>query len=49
VLLVITLPLQLIGFIDRVAGWLPWLPMLVFELALAWLFLRGRGVSQRPI
>jgi hypothetical protein len=32
---VLALPLQLVGFIARPVEWLMWIPMLVFELALA--------------
>lgn len=47
VLLVVILPLQLSGFLPAVnwlgpATWLMWLPMLVYEVALAlWLILKG--------
>ena len=42
VLLVVDLPLELAGFLDGPVGWLTWLPMLVFEVALGlWLLIKG--------
>jgi hypothetical protein len=41
-LLAVCLPLQLVGILGGAVGWLLWLPMLVFELALAgWLLVKG--------
>lgn len=45
VLLVVVLPLDLSGLLARPAGFLVWLPMLVFELVLAlWLVVKGAAV-----
>ena len=42
VLLVVVLPLQLVGFFAGTVGWLLWLPMLGFELTIAfWLIIKG--------
>jgi hypothetical protein len=42
VLLVVSLPLQLIGFLGGLFGGLIWLPMLVFEVTIAfWLLIKG--------
>jgi hypothetical protein len=42
VLLVISLPMQLIGFLGGLVGGLIWLPMLVFEVTIAfWLLIKG--------
>lgn len=42
VLLVVALPLQLAGFLGRPVTWFVWIPMLVFEVALAlWLIIKG--------
>ena len=48
VLLVLVLPLQLAGFVQRsVTGYL-WMPMLVFEVALAlWLLIKGVAPARR--
>lgn len=41
-LLVVALPVQLAGFLPASLGWPIWMPMLVFELTLAfWLLIRG--------
>ena len=46
ILLVVVLPLMLAGLIDGLVTKLIWLPMLVFELALAlWLIIKGVAVS----
>lgn len=46
VLLVITLPVQLAGFLPDSLAWPIWLPMLVFEVALAvWLIVKGVAVT----
>ena len=53
VLLVVVLPLQFAGLIDSinwlgVATWIMWLPMLVFEVALAvWLIVNGVAMPAR--
>jgi hypothetical protein len=48
VLLVVSLPLQLIGFFGGLVGGLIWLPMLVFEVAVAlWLLIKGAGSGRR--
>ncbi len=42
VLLVVALPLQLAGFLRGPVTWFMWMPMLVFEVALAlWLLIKG--------
>ncbi len=42
VLVVVGLPAQLVGFFGGLVGWLIWLPMLVFEVVLAfWLLIKG--------
>ena len=45
IVLVVILPLQLAGLVGRPVGltyWFMWLPMLVFEVALAlWLLIKG--------
>ena len=47
VLLVVALPLQLAGFVRGQVSNFIWIPMLVFEVALAlWLLIRGVGMSQ---
>jgi hypothetical protein len=51
-LLVVTLPFQLAVGADPTATWLPWLPMLVFELIFAvWLITKGvaPASSGRPL
>ena len=48
VLLVVGLPVQLVGFLSGPVGGLIWLPMLVFEVALA-LWLLIKGVSKRAV
>jgi hypothetical protein len=52
VLLVVCLPLEMAGFIA--GNWLPWMPMLVFEVIFAlWLLIKGvapqatRGTTER--
>jgi len=48
VLLVVGLPLELAGFFGGPVVWLMWLPMLVFEVALAlWLLIKGVAVPER--
>jgi len=48
ILLVVDLPLELAGFLDGSVGWLIWLPMLVFEVALAlWLLIKGVATGER--
>ena len=53
VLLVLVLPLQLAGFLNvgffaGAAGWLIWLPMLVFEVVFAlWLLVKGVAMPAR--
>lgn len=47
-LLVLVLPLQLVGLLEERVASLTWLPVLVFELALAlWLIVRGVVASRR--
>jgi len=47
VLLVVGLPLQLAGFLGGPVGWFMWLPMLVFEVALAlWLLIKGVAILE---
>lgn len=46
VLLVIALPVQLVGFLPGSLAWPIWLPMLLFELTLAF-WLMVKGVAQR--
>lgn len=42
VLVVVGLPLQAVGVVGSVVGWLMWMPMLVFEVWLAlWLLIKG--------
>jgi hypothetical protein len=42
VLLVVVLPIELAGFLPRTMQWPVWMPMLVFELTLAyWLIVKG--------
>lgn len=42
VLLVVSLPAQLVGFFTGPAGWFMWLPILVFEVTLGlWLLIKG--------
>jgi len=44
-LLVVALPIQLIGFLPRALAWPMWMPMLVFEVTLAfWLIIKGTAV-----
>jgi hypothetical protein len=48
VLLVVVLPLQLGDLFVGVVGWLQWMPMLVFELWLAfWLLIKGVATPAR--
>jgi hypothetical protein len=48
VLLVVSLPLQLVGFFGGLVGGLIWLPMLVFEVTIAlWLLIKGVKSGQR--
>jgi hypothetical protein len=48
VLLVVGLPVQLAGFFGGPVFGLMWLPMLVFEVALAlWLLIKGVGIPGR--
>jgi hypothetical protein len=45
ILLVVVLPLRLVGFVEGPATMFVWLPMLVFELVLAfWLIIKGVAV-----
>ena len=48
VVLVLSMPLELIGLVRGLLAWLVWLPMLVFELTVAlWLLLRGVALPER--
>jgi hypothetical protein len=48
VLLGVALPLDLAGFFGGPVVWLMWLPMLVFEVALAlWLLIKGVAIPKR--
>jgi Domain of unknown function (DUF4386) len=49
VLLVVVLPVQLAGLLPASLAWPIWMPMLVFELTLAfWLLIKGVAVPARP-
>lgn len=49
VLLVVVLPLQLAGFVRGVVTSLVWLPMLAFEVPLAfWLIIKGVRAAEQP-
>jgi hypothetical protein len=50
VLLVVALPLQLAGFLPGPVTWFIWIPMLVFEVALAlWLLIKGVATTSKRI
>jgi hypothetical protein len=49
VLLVISLPLQLAGFVSGALTWLMWMPMLAFEVPLGlWLIVKGTCSQPQP-
>jgi hypothetical protein len=48
VLLVVALPVQLAGFLPASLAWPIWMPMLVFEVTLAfWLLIKGVAMPAR--
>jgi len=48
VLLVVGLPVQLAGFLPASLAWPIWMPMLAFEVTLAfWLLIKGVAVPAR--
>lgn len=50
VLLVLMIPLQLVGVIGGTIGFIVWLPMLVFEVTIAfWFIIKGVGCSNRGV